>query len=187
MNPRPHLHMDLLTDEANSSIDEEPYRMTSVQDCLDIHDEVAYPRQAIRRDAQISPSARQAPSAPEAKALFALMDQWPHSWAGVTEDVPVGAGLVAELRPFVMRLRELDLSPKTVRHHLNNLWVIGGEIIRELNYEPNLRKEGPRQLLLQTVAAGCAPLVRDATEDEQRSFDATARRLLRFLTDERPK
>jgi len=116
-----------------------------------------------------------------------MMDQWPHSWAGVTEDLPVGTGLVAELRPFVMRLRELDLAPKTVRRHLNNLWVIGGEIIRELNYEPNLRKVGPRQILLQTVAAGCAPSVRDATEDEQRSFDATARRLLRFLTDEQPE
>jgi hypothetical protein len=44
MNPRSHLHMDLLTDEASSPIDKEPYRMTSVQDCLDIHDEVAYLR-----------------------------------------------------------------------------------------------------------------------------------------------
>ena len=59
--------------------------------------------------------------------------------------------------------------------------------VRELNYKPNLRKAGPRPLLLQTVAAGCGPLVRDATEDEQRSFDATARRLPRFLTDEQPE
>jgi hypothetical protein len=85
-----------------------------------------------------------------------------------------------------MRVRELGLSPKTVRRHMDNLWVIGGEIIREVNYEPSLRKAETRQLLLQAVAAGCAPLVRDATEDEQRSFDATARRLLRFLTDKQP-
>jgi hypothetical protein len=109
------------------------------------------------------------------------MDQWPDSWAGVAEDKPFGASLVAELRPFVIHLQTLGLSRKTVRRHLDNLWVIGCEIIRKLNYEPDLRKTTPRQLLLDTVAAGEAPLVRDAGEAGQRSSDATARRLLRFL------
>ena len=110
------------------------------------------------------------------------MDQWPESWAGVADDQPFGEGLVAELRPFVTHLQTLGLAPKTLRRHLDNLWVIGGEIVRRLNYEPALRKTKPRQLLLDTVAAGEAPLVPHASEDEQMSFDVTARRLLRFLT-----
>ncbi len=116
------------------------------------------------------------------RTLLALMDQWPESWAGVAEDKPFGAGLVTELQPFVTHLQTLGLAPKTVLHHLDNLWVIGGEIIRRLNDEPMLRNTTPRQLLLDTVADGEAPFVADATEDDQRSFDATARRLLRFLT-----
>lgn len=118
--------------------------------------------------------------------LLALMDRWAQSWAGVTEDEPIGAALVAELRPFVVHLQTLNLSRKTVRRHLDNLWVIGGEIIRRLNYEPDLRKSHPRQLLVDTVAIGEAPLVSQATEADQRSLDATARRLLRFLTATEP-
>jgi len=115
------------------------------------------------------------------------MDRWPDSWAGVSEDRQVGAALVARMRPFVVHLQELDLSQKTIRRHLHNLWVLGGEIIRQVNYEPELRKSEPRQLLLDSVADGQAPLVPHATEDEQRSFDATARRLLRFLIATDPR
>jgi hypothetical protein len=110
------------------------------------------------------------------------MDQWPDSWAGVADDKPFGAGLVAEFRPFVAHLQTLGLAHKTVRRHLDSLWVIGGEIIRRLNYEPALRNANPRDLLLHAVAGGEAPLAPHATEADQRAFDATARRLLRFLT-----
>lgn len=110
------------------------------------------------------------------------MDQWPDSWAGVAADKPFGTGLVAEFRPFVAYLQTLGLSRKTVRRHLDNLWVIGGEIIRRLNYEPHLRKTTPRHLLLETVAEGVAPLVVNASEAEQSAFDVTARQLLRFLS-----
>lgn len=109
------------------------------------------------------------------------MNQWPDSWAGIADDKSFGAGLVAEFRPFVAYLQTLGLSRKTIRRHLDNLWVIGGEIIRQLNYEPALRKTTPRQLLLDTVVGGEAPLVDCASEADQRAFDATARRLLRFL------
>ena len=110
------------------------------------------------------------------------MDQWPDSWAGVDADKPVGAGLVAEFRPFVAHLQTRGLQPKTVRRHLDSLWVIGGEIIRRLNYEPALRKTNPRELLLDAVVGGEAPLAPHASEADQRVFDATARRLLRFLS-----
>ena len=116
------------------------------------------------------------------KSLLAQLDQWPDSWAGVSEDRPIGTGLVAELRPFVTHLQQLNLSPKTVRSHVTNLWVIGGEIIRQVNDEPQLRKLKPRKLLLDAIDLGEAPLARGVTEKQQSSLDATARRLLRYLT-----
>ena len=111
------------------------------------------------------------------------MDQWPDSWAGVAADKPFGVGLVTEFRRFLVYVQTLGLSPKTVRRHFDNLWVIGGEIIRRLNYQPALRQTKPRQLLLETIADGTAPLARDASEADQRGFDATARKLLRFLAE----
>jgi hypothetical protein len=110
------------------------------------------------------------------------MDEWPESWAGSALDKPFGAGLVAEMRPFVLHLETLKLAPRTFRRHLNSLWVIGGEIIRRLYDEPKLRQKTPRAVLLDAIDCGEAPLVYTASEEEQRGFDGTARRLLRFLT-----
>ena len=118
---------------------------------------------------------------PKPEALVALMEKWPASWAGLKEDEAPGARLVAELSPFIMQLVEQDLSAKTVKRHLDNLWVIGGEIVRQFNDEPKLRHEPTRQLLLKTVEIGEAPLLHHATEAQQRSADATARKLLKFL------
>ena len=127
-------------------------------------------------------SSKPPQKASDAQSVLALLDPWPDSWAAVPDDKPIGKGLVAEFRPFVIHLQQLRLSPKTVRTHVNNLWVIGGEIIRRVNYEPRLRKLKPRKLLLDAIHLDEAPLARDATEEQQNSLDATARRLLRFLT-----
>jgi len=115
------------------------------------------------------------------------MEKWPESWAGLDEDEAPGGRLLAELRPFIMHLIEEGLSAKTVRRHLDNLWAIGGEVVRRFNFEPELRHESARQLLLDAVEIGEAPLLPQATEAEQRSADATARKLLKFLlTTEAP-
>jgi len=127
------------------------------------------------------PSSPRPPRPQDVAKLFALMDSWPKSWAGSAADIPVGEGLVAELRPFIRHLYKRGLSPRTIRRHLDNTWVIGGEIIRIVVEEPKRRKTHPRQLLLDAIDLAEAPLARGASEQEQRSFDATARRLLRFL------
>jgi len=109
------------------------------------------------------------------------MDAWPDSWAGLPEDIPVGEGLVAELRLFVAHLEQRGLAPKTIRGHLINLWVIGGEIIREVNEDPRQRKISARKLILKAIEGGEAPLANGVSESEQVAIDATARKLLRFM------
>lgn len=109
------------------------------------------------------------------------MEEWPASWAGLDEDEDPGRRLLAELRPFIMHLIDADFLAKTVKRHFDYLWAIGGEVVRRFNFEPELRQESARRLLLDAVEIGEAPLLRHATEAEQRSADATARKLLKFL------
>jgi len=113
---------------------------------------------------------------------LALMDPWPSSWAGADEDEPIGRDLVAVLRPFMLHLQQKNLSPRTLRRHLDNLWLIGGETIRKLYDDPALRAKPASELLLQAIAGGDAPLVHDLSEAEQTALDTTARKLLRFLS-----
>ena len=88
------------------------------------------------------------------------------------------------MRPFIIHLFERGFIRKTVRRHLNNLWCIGGEIIRDVNNEESLRRKQPGELLLRSVEFGEAPMLPDLDETEQRSCDATARKLLRFISEE---
>jgi len=114
--------------------------------------------------------------------FLTLMDDWAESWAGMREDVAIGQSIVEVMRPFIIHLREQGLTRKTVRRHLDNLWSIGGEIIRNVNCDDSLRHVTPSTLLLQAVELGEAPLLWDYDEAHQRECDATARKLLKFLS-----
>ena len=101
---------------------------------------------------------------------------------GLEKDLPPGEELVACLRPFIEDLASSSLSPKTIRRHVDNLWMLGGEIIRDLNYTHSLRKVAAKQLLRDVVHADGGPLIHNGSEEEQRSLDSTCRRLHRFLS-----
>ena len=58
---------------------------------------------------------------------------------GIDKDLPPGEKLVACFRPFLEGLVASDLSPKTIQKHVDNLWALGGEIIRDLHEDPSLK------------------------------------------------
>jgi hypothetical protein len=86
-------------------------------------------------------------------------------------------------RPFIEHLASSTLSPKTSHRHVDNIWMLGGEIIiRDLHYDPSLRKMAAERLLGNVIHEDGGPLVHNGSEEEQRSFDSTCRKLHRFLT-----
>jgi len=109
------------------------------------------------------------------------LESWPRSWMGLEKELPPGEALVECFRPFIGHLVSAGLSPSILRRHIDNLWSLGGEIIRELHYDPPLRKRTAERLLRDMVHADGGPLVHNGSEDQQRSFDATCRKLHRFL------
>ena len=100
---------------------------------------------------------------------------------GWEKDLPPGEKLVACFRPFLEHLASSDLSPKTIQKHVDNLWALGGEIIRDLNQTPSLRKVPVERLLSDLIEDG-GPLLYDCdSEEQQRSFESTCRKFFRFL------
>jgi hypothetical protein len=89
---------------------------------------------------------------------------------------------VACLRPFIERLASSGLSRKTFRRHVDNLWLLGGEIIRDLHEDPSLRKVAAERLLRNVIHEDGGPLIHNGSEEQQRSFDATCRKLHSFLS-----
>jgi hypothetical protein len=108
------------------------------------------------------------------------LNGWPGSWMGLEKDVPPGEQLLALFRPFLEYLAASDLSPKTIQKHVNNMWALGGEFIRELNYDPSLRKKPVESVLSGMIEYG-GPLLYHGDEEQQRSFDSTCRKFRKFL------
>ena len=109
------------------------------------------------------------------------LNGWPRSWMGLDKDLPPGEQLLTLFRPFLENLAASDLSPKTIQKHVDNMWALGGEFIRDLNYDQSLRKRPVEQHLFEMIEDG-GPLLYDGGEDQQRSFDSTCRKFHRFLT-----
>jgi len=112
------------------------------------------------------------------------LDGWPRAWMGMEKDLPPGEKLVACFRPFLEELVSSDLSPKTIQKHADNLWALGGEIIRDLHQNPSLRRKDIEQILGDRIDDEGGPLLyaMESEEDQQRSFDSTCKKLYRFLS-----
>jgi len=102
---------------------------------------------------------------------------------GQEKDLLAGEELVARFRPFLEDLVASDLSPKTIQTHVDNLWALGGEIIRDLNEDPSLRRKPVEQILDDRIDEEGGPLVYALESEEplQRSLDSTCRKLYTFL------
>jgi hypothetical protein len=106
---------------------------------------------------------------------------WPRSWMGLEKDLPPGERLLALFRPFLESLVASELSPKTIQKHVDNMWMLGGEFIRDLHNDPPFRRRPVESVLFRMIEYG-GPLLYHGSEDQQRSFNSTCRKLRRFLT-----
>jgi hypothetical protein len=110
------------------------------------------------------------------------LNGWPRSWMGLEKDLPPGQQLLALFRPFLESLVASALTPTTIQKHVDNMWALGGEFIRDLHNDPSLRKKPVDRVLLQMIEYG-GPLLYHGGEDQQQSFDSTCRKFRRFLAE----
>jgi hypothetical protein len=110
------------------------------------------------------------------------LSNWARSWCVENRDLIPGERIVTLFKPFLLHLLRLDLARSTRNRHRDNLWRLGGEIIRDLNETPELRKRPIEALVRQAICDGEGPLIYGCvSETVQNSFDSTCRKLHRFL------
>ena len=121
-------------------------------------------------------------AAPDLATYCPDLATWPASWCGEERDVIPGERIVAVFTPFLLDLLAQGLSRKTRNLHRDNLWLLGGEIIRDINEMPKLRRRPVQELIREAIANDEGPLIHGGfSEQEQRSFDSTCKKLNRFL------
>src|SRR5712675_2408893 len=82
------------------------------------------------------------------------LNGWPRSWMGLEKDLPPGEQLLTLFRPFLEHLAMSNLSPKTIQKHVDNMWALGGEFIRDLHNDPPLRRRPVDQVLSKMIEYG---------------------------------
>ena len=112
------------------------------------------------------------------------LDEWPRSWHVEPADIPIGQQIVQEFTPFLLHLLDQGLAKATVRRHRDNLWSLGGELIRRRYDDDDLARQGVKTALHQLIDDEGGPLIYPRiSESEQDSVDATCRKLHRFMRD----
>jgi len=65
-------------------------------------------------------------------------------------------------KPFLREMLALSLSRKTLRQHRDNIWLLGGEVIRRLQMDSSLRRQPIQQVVLDLIGDDGGPLLSHA-------------------------
>ena len=110
------------------------------------------------------------------------LEQWPERWRGEDADLPPGQAIVAFFKPFLLHMLAEGLATKTLHRHRDHLWLLGGELIRRRYDDAKLKKMPAAKAIAQVIDDEGGPLIWPRiTEAEQKSFDATCRKLYKYL------
>jgi len=67
-------------------------------------------------------------------------------------DIAIGQQIVAMLTPFLLHLLDQGLAKTTVRRHRDNLWSLGGELIRRRYDDDALARRNVKDAVQQLIA-----------------------------------
>jgi hypothetical protein len=108
--------------------------------------------------------------------------EWPNRWQGLPEDIKYGERLLIIFEPFVENLITKKLAKKTFERHIDNLWLLGGELIRLINQDEDNRDSKPLELTMENIRHDGGPYCRHLqTKNEIKSFDSTCGKLYKYL------
>ena len=110
------------------------------------------------------------------------LDEWPLRWQYEAADLALGAAIVAMFKPFLLDLLRGSLSKRTFNRHRDNLWLVGGEMIRRRHDDPDLKRLPVDKYIRHLLDEDSGPLIWPRiAEAEQTAIDATCRKLCQFL------
>jgi DNA repair ATPase RecN len=112
--------------------------------------------------------------------------EWPDSWMGFDEDLITGEIILKGFVPFIKNLAKEGLSKNTIQDHMENLWLLGSEIIRGVHFDEDQRQLLSKELLLAHLDEFGGPCVHqwDPNDKTDRnnisSYNATCKKLYSF-------
>jgi len=115
--------------------------------------------------------------------IFPTIDEWPKSWAGDGDDIPVGKTILKEFKIFLHE-QQGRLAKKTLKDYGDYLWALGGEIIRDTNCNEIKEVDLTDDFLLGYVNESGGPYWRHATsESDHERYHSVCRRFYKYMVN----
>jgi len=101
---------------------------------------------------------------------------------GLKEDLEYGKKLLPYMDAFLNELIKKDLSRKTLKNHIDNTWLLGGSIIRDVSIYEEYKTAPLKKLVKSVETGGMLPDgYDDMTERELRAFERTCELFEEFM------
>jgi len=102
--------------------------------------------------------------------IYPNFEQWPESWEDLPESLPYGREILELMRPFIVQLIDKGLTRKTIKKHMDNLWLFGGEVIRNVSMDEEYHMPAI-QKIRESIDA----------DAEETAYNASCKKSHRFL------
>lgn len=111
------------------------------------------------------------------------IDEWPNRWEIDQADVVIGQAINEYFKSFLLSKIEQGRTRKTIRMTGGYLWVLGGELIRQINNDESERKLSAKDLILKYVDEGGGPYWSHANNElDHARYDSICKQFLKFIT-----
>jgi hypothetical protein len=112
------------------------------------------------------------------------IDEWPNRWEIDEADVIIGQAINEYFKLFLLEKIEQGRTKKTIRLTGNYLWALGGELIRQINYDETERKLSAKDLILKYVHEAGGPYWCHANNElDHAKYDSVCKQLFKFITE----
>jgi len=109
-------------------------------------------------------------------------DEWPERWMGMKEDLEYGKKLLPYMEEFLNELIKRDLSRKTLKNYIDNTWLLGGSIIKDVSVYEEYKTAPLKKLAASVETGGMLPDGYEyMTERELKAFERTCELFEEFL------
>lgn len=119
----------------------------------------------------------------ELRAYCQEIEEWPKTWEISRNDAHVATEILHKVfAPFFEDLIRQQLTDETIKKHINNIWLLGGEIIDNMNFDQSLRQLNSLELVQLHIDEAGGPYSIHLTSQEQiNSFDSSCRKIYEYL------
>jgi hypothetical protein len=92
-------------------------------------------------------------------ALCPDLPEWPQRWLIESSDIAAGERIGNAFKPFLRYLIRKGLAPRNLKRHRDHLWMLGGELIRRRDDDPDLKRQSVSELLSECIDEETGPFI----------------------------